>query len=183
MFCKREETRKEGKRRGIWCPEWAGIKQPIWGSSNWAEGTTMGVLFEFLECRLDEDLCQGTKYWIFNSWEGGTSPAPQILISQKFSYLQVFSLRPYRCSMKLSLCRCLRSAVMLEKSPEQASRSWGEGDAAVWKGYAEQAKVQGVEYVRLDFSNRQPPPRANPIVRMWGELAILKNTAAGYFMN
>lgn len=74
---------------------------------NWAEMTRVEV-WEFLEGWLNQDLCHGTKYLLFNSQMGATWPAPKILIIPKFSdllRLQVFPLPLSRCSMGLCLCR------------------------------------------------------------------------------
>lgn len=83
-----------------------------------AEMTRVGV-WEFLEGWLNQDLCHGTKYLLFNSQAGATWPAPKIFFIPKFSdllRLQVFSLPPSRCSMGLCLCRDPSSTEMMERS-------------------------------------------------------------------
>ena len=87
---------------------------------NWAEMTSMGV-WEFLEGKLHQDLCHGTKYLLFNSHEGATLPAPKVLVISNFSdfhRLPVFPFPPPRCSMGLSLCRGPRLIAVLETDPK-----------------------------------------------------------------
>lgn len=64
-----EWTWEEGKHWGIWHKECGKSGTADLGvPDNWAEMTSMGV-WEFLEGRLNQDLCCGTKYLLFDSHE------------------------------------------------------------------------------------------------------------------
>ena len=79
IFCNWGEPGKEGERREVWHQECGGMEQQKWGAWQLDKRTTMGILFELLGGRLDQDICCKTKYLIFKSHEGVT------LLSSKVS--------------------------------------------------------------------------------------------------